>query len=70
MAKPRRKDKALDPMEVWVLSFRALKSQPYPSSAIRQILKIALRRFGMKCIYLGEPKPQRGRLCDHDAMYR
>jgi hypothetical protein len=35
---------------VYILTLRALPSDVPPEIRLRQLLKIALRRFGMKCI--------------------
>jgi hypothetical protein len=42
--------------EVWTLSFKATGNGPPAEIRIRQLLKVALRRFGLKCVGAGDGK--------------
>ena len=39
----------------WVLTFRALPDDVHPDLRVRQLLKIGLRRFKLRCVRLGPP---------------
>ena len=46
-----------DPRPVFVITLRAEKHIIDPIRAMRQLLKIALRRFGLRCISVEKVQP-------------
>lgn len=51
-------DRAPTSPPVFVVSFRCLPGVGNPTLALRSLLKIALRRFGLRCVRISEERRQ------------